>query len=286
MGNRKKTDLERIQAQVWINSLLKKLGVSSVGKIDDVLGIEADKNWNRYKQGERCPHKDTLDLVEGKEKGQGSRKLFTLGPCRIFEILTVVSIQDAVEVIHEVIDDFCNEAGLVITETDYCLESPGLAVWLQGLATDLFNHRKYYGFGEEIIPLVLAVAHTENRFLGFNYSLARVADYALDFFEREYGVYRKYWESDPLIQAALHQAQVQKALQNLMKSSSSDQNPSSLPEDALNHFIESGRTLEDQLSEVCTPDQVWAFSAQFQHLLKGRYFKNEAALKDPEKEKQ
>lgn len=205
VGRPKKTPFNKIRGQVWLRQLLLESGSSSPTQLDENLGTVTDKNWYRYQSGERIPDLKTRQFVQ--QAYPATAKYFDSGPCRIFEVMQAQRIHDVVAALTGEIEILFSSQEIAITETNYCLEDPSYAVWLQGLAKNLYVERGYYGFGDSALPLVFASAHAESRFLGYGASMAHVAQDCIEYFAAEYGVDKGLWLSDAEISDGLGKAE-------------------------------------------------------------------------------
>ena len=231
--------LDELRTRFWYKKVFevskcrnnKKLAESFSGE-----GGNTSSQWLSYKKGKKVPsiYLSLVNKKYGVTEGD-----FKKGPRSLLEMMELGRLRDIYSLFLNEFDQLCHEKGLpTMMERNEAPEAQrDLFKWFLGLGERLFDKRKGQGFGDEILPLVLAAGHTEVRLFGISTAMTSYILEVLEYFRNVHQIPFEAWAFDADITESVKSAIAFRKLNSLLRDI--DAKESDIEEKYLSEFISS-----------------------------------------------
>lgn len=213
-------ELDELRTRFWYKKVFevskcrnnKKLAESFSGE-----GGNTSSQWSSYKKGKKVP---TIYLSLVHQKYGVTEYDFIKGPRSLLEIIELGRLRDISRLFFYEFDHLCHEKNLpTLMELSEAPESQAeLFKWFVGLGKRLFDNREKNGFGDDILPFVLAAGHTEARLFGISTAMTSYILEVLEYFRSVYQIPFEAWAFDADITESVKNAIAFRKLNSLLHS--------------------------------------------------------------------
>lgn len=231
--------LDELRTRFWYKKVFEVSKCRNNKKLAESFSGESSNTssqWASYKNGKKVP---TIYLSLVKQKYGVTEEDFKKGPNSLLEIMELGRLRDIYSLFLNEFDQLCYEKKLpTLMERSDVLESQkDLLSWFVGIGKRLFDARAEQGFGDEILPLVLAAGHTEVRLFGISTAMSSYILDVLEYLRDVYDIPFIAWAFDADITESVKNAVAFRKMNSLLHSVNSEE--AYIEEKYLSEFISS-----------------------------------------------
>jgi hypothetical protein len=248
--------LDELRTRFWYKKVFKVSKCRNNKKLAESFSGESSNTssqWASYKNGKKVP---TIYLSLVKQKYGVTEEDFKKGPRSLLEIMESGRLRDIYSLFLNEFDRLCHEKGLpTLMERSDALESQkDLSTWFIRLGKRLYDTREEQGFGDDILPFVLAAGHTEVRLFGISRAMTSYILEVLEYFRNVHQIPFEAWAFDADITESVKNAIAFRKMNSLLHSV--DSKEAYIEEKYLSEFISSfalnvdANLEEDELASV------------------------------------